>query len=156
MHNFEFVEQMPYTAEQMFDLVASVDLYYEFMPLCERSFVIDRQHLSDGSEQLLSVLEVAHKKSGLRNVLESKVHLDRDKLEILALSDKGPIKYMKSVWRFRDLDAGGSEAHFRVEYQMNAMPLQMLMGKLYRMIFERISTAFRDRAKVIYGPSTAG
>ena len=77
MTKYQTTERLPYTAQQMFDLVASVETYSEFMPLCERSVITSRKPLDDGVEELQATLEVAHKKSGLSDELESLVHIDR-------------------------------------------------------------------------------
>jgi coenzyme Q-binding protein COQ10 len=151
IRTFTFNETLPYGAEQMFDLVAAVERYHEFMPLCQRARIVERKMHEDGTEDLASILEVAHRQSGLRSVLESEVHLDRNKLVISATSRKGPVKHLKCRWAFHDLPGNGSEARFYVEYEMSVLPLQIMMSKMSAMIFQRISAAFRERAKVVYG-----
>ncbi len=151
MVSFKAVERVPYTAEQMFDLVASVETYEEFLPLCERSVVIERRTIDDTHEELFTILELRHKKTGVRDTFESTVHLDRDLMQIETIADSGPVKHLKSRWSFEDVADGGSEARFTVEYQMRGTMLQMLVGKLYQILFERIASAFKERARVVYG-----
>jgi len=151
MNRFQTVERLDYSARQMFDLVAAVEDYEAFLPLCERSVVHERHEAADGHVVLLATLELVHKKTGIRDTFNSTVHLCRERLEIETIADTGPVKHLKSRWIFRDLDGGGSEAQFSVEYEMRSSLLKMLMGKLYQILFERIAGAFKERARAVYG-----
>jgi len=151
MTKYQTTERLPYTAQQMFDLVASVDTYSEFMPLCERSVITSRKPLDNGVEELLATLEVAHKKSGISDELESLVHIDRPQMTIRARSETGPVRHLENKWVFRDLGDGRSETQFSIEYQMRNWPMQMLMNTVYVRVFDKISSAFRERAAAIYG-----
>lgn len=151
MTKYQTTEHLPFSAQQMFDLVASVETYCEFMPLCERSVVISRKSLDDGVEELVATLEVAHKKSGISDELESLVHIDRPRMTIRAKSETGPVRHLENKWVFRDLGEGRSETQFSIEYQMRNWPMQMFMNTVYVRVFEKISTAFRERAAAIYG-----
>ena len=151
MNRYHTTERLPYSAQQMFDLVAAVDDYAEFMPLCEDSVVTSRRDLEDGREELMATLEVMHKKTGIGDRFESRVHIDRDNLTITAVSNTGPVRHLENRWVFRDLGDGNSEASFSIEYQMRHWPMQILMNKFSSRAFEKIATAFRHRAGAIYG-----
>lgn len=151
MTKYQTTERLPYSAQQMFDLVAAVETYCEFMPLCERSVITSRQSLEDGVEELLATLKVAHKKSGLSDEFESLVHLDRSRMTIKAVSDNGPVRHLENRWQFRDLGEGRSEAVFSIDYQMRNWPLQVLMNTMSNRVFDKIAAAFKDRADAIYG-----
>ena len=151
MTKYQTTERLPYSAQQMFDLVASVDAYCEFMPLCERSVITSHKYLDNGVEELRATLEVAHKKSGISDELESLVHIDRPAMTISARSNTGPVRHLENTWVFTDLEDGHSETRFSIEYQMRNWPMQMLMNTVYVRVFEKISNAFRERAAAIYG-----
>lgn len=151
MNSYQTTERLPYSARQMFDLVADVERYWEFMPLCEHSKVKNRRTLADGCEELTATLEVLHRKTGLGGRLESLVHLDSDRLAICARSETGPVRSLINTWSFRDRGEGGCEAVFSIEYQMRGWPLQMVMNRLYGRVFEKLAAAFRKRADDIYG-----
>lgn len=151
MNTYQVTERLPYSAQQMFDLVASVEDYAEFMPLCERSVITSRRTLDDGGEEIVAILKVAHKKSGLSDQFESRVHVDRTAMTITAVSETGPVRRLENRWTFRDLDDGRSETDFFIAYQMRNWPLQMLMSTMSARIFDRIAAAFRQRAVNVYG-----
>ena len=151
MTKFETSERLPYSARQMFDLVADVENYRRFMPLCERSDIHEHRTLEDGREQLVAALEVLHRKTGLGGRFDSLVLIDPDRLEITATSETGPVKLLKNHWRFEDGEGEGCVAHFSIDYEMRSWPFQLLMNRFYERAFEKISDAFRERAKEIYG-----
>ena len=151
MNTYQVTERLPYSAQQMFDLVASVEDYAEFMPLCERSVITSRRDLDDGGEEIVAILEVAHKKSGLSDRFESRVHVDRGNMTIIAVSETGPVRHLENRWTFRDLGEGHSETKFFIQYQMRNWPLQMLMNTMSGRVFDKISAAFRQRASTVYG-----
>lgn len=151
MTKYQTTERLPHSAQQMFDLVADVDHYCEFMPLCERSVVNTRRVLEDGCEELTATLDVLHRRTGLGGQLESLVHIDRDRLEISASSETGPVKSLKNLWRFDDAEGGQCTAQFSIEYEMRGWPLQLLMNRVYERAFRKIASAFRERARDVYG-----
>lgn len=151
MTKYETTERLPHSAQQMFDLVADVERYCDFMPLCARSDVVARRMLQDGREELTATLQVLHKKTGLGGEFNSLVHIDRDRLEISAASETGPVKRLKNNWRFDDAGEGHCTAQFSIEYEMRSWPMQVLMNRVYERAFQKISAAFRERARAVYG-----
>ena len=151
MKTYKTTERLPYSAQQMFDLVADVDTYSEFMPLCERSKVISRRMLEDGREELWATLEVLHAKTGLGGTFESHVHIDRNNLRISAKSQTGPVRHLVNEWAFKDMGDGKCDAVFSIEYEMRHWPLQVVMNRVYRRVFDKIAAAFRQRATDLYG-----
>lgn len=151
MTKFETSERLPHSARQMFDLVADVEKYCQFMPLCERSDIHERRTLEDGSEELVAALEVLHRKTGFGGRFDSLVRIDPDKLEITAVSNTGPVKHLENRWLFEDGQGEGCIAHFSIDYEMRSWPFQVLMNRLYQRAFEKISDAFRKRARDVYG-----
>ena len=155
MNSYETTERLPYTAQQMFDLVSNVAEYSQFMPLCERSQVISTRTLDDGREEMNAVLEVLHAKTGLGGVFESLVHLDRGKLTISASSKTGPVRHLANHWEFRERGETECDAVFSIEYEMRHWPLQVVMNRVYKRVFEKLSGAFRLRAAEVYGKAVS-
>lgn len=153
MNSYKTTERLPYSAQQMFDLVCDVKTYAQFMPLCERSDVISTRVLDDGREEMKAVLEVMHARTGLGGVFESLVHIDRENLKIRASSKTGPVRHLVNHWEFRDRGDAGCEAVFSIEYEMRHWPLQVVMNRVYQRVFDKLSGAFRQRADDIYRPA---
>lgn len=148
---YQTTERLPYSARQMFDLVAAVDDYVSFMPLCERSVITERRTLDDGREELKATLEVLHTRTGLGGTFESLVHIDPKRMTITALSSDGPVRHLENLWRFEDLDDNQSRTTFSIHFQMRNWPMQVVMNRVYTRVFEKIAEAFRDRAATVYG-----
>lgn len=139
---------MPYTAQQMYELVADVLRYPEFIPWIAaariRSVVPDR----DGTQKMETDLVVSFKV--FREKFGSRVLLDEPnrRLDIEYLD--GPFKYMRSRWEFRDVD-GGCEVDFHVDFEFRNAVLKKVIGVVFHEAMQRIVRAFEARAKALYG-----
>ena len=155
MNSYKTTERLPYSAQQMFDLVRNVADYAQFMPLCERSEVISTRQLDDGREEMKAILEVMHAKTGLGGVFESLVHIDSENLAISASSKTGPVRHLVNHWEFRSRGDAECDAVFSIEYEMRHWPLQVVMNRVYKRVFDKLAGAFRQRAADIYGKPVA-
>jgi coenzyme Q-binding protein COQ10 len=134
---------MPYRAEQMFDLVADVERYPEFLPWCLAVRVRER---SDG-------LIVADLLIGFKMVRErftSRVTLDRPRRIDVAYTE-GPLRYLNNHWIFTDLPGGGCEIDFFVDFEFRSAILQKIIGVLFNEAVRRMVSAFETRARQLYG-----
>lgn len=138
---------LPYSARQMFDLVADVDRYPEFLPWCAAARVKSRVQ-ADGGEVMEADLVVSFKV--FRERFTSRVELMEAEGEIVTEYLDGPFRYMKSDWRFRDVE-GGCEVQFFVDFAFRNMILQQLIGVVFNEAMQRIVRAFEQRAAVLYG-----
>jgi coenzyme Q-binding protein COQ10 len=148
MPQFSTTRRVRHSAKQMFDLVADVERYPEFVPFCERLTVRKRQ--SEGECDVL----VADMTIGYRLVREtftSKVTLDRDALEIRADYLDGPFRFMENSWTFRPVEKGGSEIGFHIAYEFKSRALALLMGAVFDRVFRTFAHAFEMRADKVYG-----
>lgn len=138
---------LPYTPEQMFDLVADVRRYPEFLPWNSAARVRSQKEQPDGSILLEADLVISFKvfreRFGSRAVLQPKKRLDMEYLD-------GPFKYMKSHWEFRD-HPEGCEIEFFVDFEFKNAVLQKLIGVVFYEAMNRIVKAFEQRAKELYG-----
>ncbi len=135
----------------MFDLVADVERYPEFVPFCERLTVRKRQ--SDGERKaLVADMTIGYKL--VRETFTSKVTLDREALEIRADYLDGPFRFMENAWTFRPLESGESEISFQIAYEFKSRALAMLMGAVFDRVFRRFAHAFETRADEVYGKAS--
>ena len=148
---------MPYSAQQMFDLVADVARYPEFLPWNSAARIRARRPLPEGAELIEADLVISFKV--FRERFGSRVTLfppDADgALQIDTEYLDGPFKHMQSGWRFADLPPDGGRPRCRVDFFVdfefrNAI-LQKLIGVVFGEAMHRIVRAFEDRARVLYG-----
>ena len=153
MPKFETRHRVPYSARQMYDLVADVERYPEFLPLCEALRIRSRAPEGDG-EILLADMEVGF--GAIRERFTSRVVLDPPALRIASSYVDGPFRHMDNTWRFEEMAAvagksGGCEVVFFIDYEFKSVILQMLMGSMFDIAFRKFTTAFEDRARKVYG-----
>ncbi|WP_033922851.1 type II toxin-antitoxin system RatA family toxin [Sphingomonas sp. 37zxx] len=138
---------LPYSPEQMFDMVADVGRYADFLPWV--SAIRVRSH---NESELIADMIVGFK--GLRETFTSKVQLERPGHIHVAYLD-GPMKYLINDWKFRDDGKGGCLVDFCVDFQFKNRMFEMLAGQVFDRALRKMIGAFEDRAAVLYG-STAG
>ncbi len=154
MPSFRTTQSVGHSPTQMFDLVADVERYPEFLPLCEGLRVLRRSQSGEGVETLVAVMSVGYK--AIRESFTTRVTLDRPRLRILVEYVDGPFKYLENRWTFRPAGSG-CEVEFFISYEFRSMTLGLLMGSVFDKAFRRFVHAFKERADVIYGrPAVAG
>jgi coenzyme Q-binding protein COQ10 len=152
MPEFRTTRRVKHSASQMFDLVADVERYPEFVPFCERLIVRGRK-TEDGREVLVADMAIGYRL--VRETFTSKVTLDRAALEIRADYLDGPFRSMDNRWTFRPLDAGNSEIGFAIAYEFKSRTLALLMGAVFDRAFRAFASAFETRADKVYGKQGA-
>jgi coenzyme Q-binding protein COQ10 len=143
--------QMPYSAKQMYDLVADVARYPEFLPWNSAARIRSRRPLAEGGEVLEADLVISFKV--FRERFGSRVTLWPERLRIETEYLDGPFRYLKSWWQFRDLPQGGCEAEFFVDFEFRNFVLQKVIGVVFDEAMRRIVRAFENRAAALHGPS---
>jgi len=138
---------VPFSARQMFDLVADVERYPEFLPMCTGLRVISRKSAAQG-EELVARMSVGYK--AIRESFTTRVSLAPGDLRIDVAYLDGPFSHLENRWRFVNL-ASGSEIDFYITYQFRSALLGMLMGAVFDQAFRRFAEAFETRAGHIYG-----
>jgi coenzyme Q-binding protein COQ10 len=133
---------MPYTPEQMFDLVADVKSYADFLP-----WVIAMRVRKDGPQETLADMIVGFK--GLRETFTSRVQKQRPG-EVHVDYVDGPLKYLRNDWRFRPAP-NGCLVDFSVDFAFKNRMFEMLAGQVFTIALRKMIGAFEDRAKVLYG-----
>ncbi len=148
MPSFRTVRPVPHSPIQMFDLVADVERYPEFVPLCESLRVRRRSQSGEGIESLVADMSVGYK--AIRESFTSRVTLDRARLRIDVEYVDGPFRYLENRWGFRPTGSG-SEIDFHINYEFRNFALGLLMGAMFDRAFRKFTTAFEERAREIYG-----
>ena len=139
---------MPYSAQQMYDLVADVANYPKFLPWCAAARI--RSRVPQGASELMEAdlvisFKVFRERFGSRVVL----HPDEHKLDTEYLD--GPFRYMKSNWAFKDRADGGCDVSFFVDFEFKNAVLQGVIGMVFNDAMQRIVRAFERRAAELYG-----
>jgi coenzyme Q-binding protein COQ10 len=148
MPEFRTTRRLGHSAGEMFDLVADVERYPEFVPFCEILLVRGRR--KDGErEVLVADMTVGYKL--LRETFTSKVTLDRPALSIRADYLDGPFRALENSWNFEPLPAGGCEISFCIQYEFRSRALALLMGAMFERVFRTFAGAFEARADQVYG-----
>lgn len=141
---------MPYTARQMFDLVADVQKYPEFLPWNSAARIRSRKPGPEaGSEVLEADLVISFKV--FREKFGSRVTLFPNDNRVDTEYLDGPFKYLKSWWKFADRPEGGCDVSFFVDFEFRNALLQGVIGVVFNEAMRRIVKAFEDRAAQLYG-----
>lgn len=138
--------RLPYTPEQMFDLVADVARYPEFLP-----WVSAIRVRSNTDAQIVADMIVGFK--GLRETFTSKVDKERPNRIHVEYLD-GPLKYLHNDWVFRP-EPGGCAVDFTVDFAFKNRVFEMLAGQVFGTALRKMIGAFEDRAAVLYASPTA-
>ena len=135
----------------MFDLVADVEAYPQFVPMCTALRVRKRSQEGD-VEVVLAEMEVGYK--AIKEVFTSRVTLDRPRFRIAVEYIDGPFSRMDNRWAFMpddQPDAPTCSVEFFIDYQFRSRMLGLLMGGMFDVAFRRFTRAFEMRANVVYG-----
>jgi coenzyme Q-binding protein COQ10 len=149
MPQFSTKRRVRHAAENMFDLVADVEKYPEFVPLCAAMRVRSRTEKAEGVSVLVAEMTVAYKL--IRQTFTSRVTLDKPKLAILVEYLNGPFSRMQNRWTFVASGEDASEVEFFIAYEFKSRAFAMLMGAMFDTAFRRFAAAFEKRADEVYG-----
>ena len=147
MPQFETHRLVPHSPDQMFDLVADVERYPEFLPLCEALTVRSRKE-RDGKTLLIADMTVGYK--AIRETFTTQVLLNKAERAIDVKYIDGPFKYLDNRWRFQPSENGGSVIDFFIDYEFKSRILGALMGSMFDRAFRMFTDAFETRASKIY------
>jgi coenzyme Q-binding protein COQ10 len=148
MPSFRTTRRVKHTPEEMFDLVADVEKYPLFLPLCEGLKVRSRTKQEGGRETLIADMSVGYK--AIHETFTSKVKLDREKLKIMVAYLDGPFRALDNLWSFKP-DGEGCLVEFFISYEFKSRMLGMVMGAMFDRAFRKFASAFEKRAEVVYG-----
>ncbi len=134
---------MPYTPQQMFDLVADVKRYQEFLP-----WVAATRIRSDSETQMVADLVVGFR--SLKETFTSQVNKRRpDNITIDYI--EGPLKHLHNSWKFKSDGQGGTEVDFCVDFAFRSRLFETLAGQMFDRALRKMIGAFEARAQELYG-----
>lgn len=161
MPSFNTTRRVRHSPQAMFALVADVERYPEFVPLCVSMRLLSRRALPDGHEEILARMGVGYK--ALRENFTSRVTLDAEKCAIHVSYVDGPFRFMENDWRFEPVkdDAGcvvehACTVHFSLSYEFKSRALAALMGVMFDTAFRKFASAFEARADALDNHAGAG
>ena len=150
MPSFQTRRRVAHSAAQMFDLVADVERYPQFVPMCTGLRVRSRGVDARGNAVLTAAMDVGYK--AIRETFASKVTLDRVKMQIEVEYLDGPFRHGHNTWSFADLEGGAaSRVDFSIQYEFRSRMLGLLMGSMFDTAFRKFAQAFEAQADAVYG-----
>ncbi len=151
MHVFEMRHPVAHTADDMYALVARIDDYPKFLPLCEALQVKSRERAA-GQEILIATMQVGYKL--IRESFTTKVTLDAPARTIFVEYLDGPFSHLENRWLFIPRTDGGSDIDFYIAYSFRSWMFERLMGGLFDKAVRKYTDAFEARADAVYGRKT--
>ncbi|MEE4013641.1 type II toxin-antitoxin system RatA family toxin [Roseibium sp. FZY0029] len=149
MPSFSSDHKVNHKAEEMFRLVADVERYPEFVPLCQDLQVRGRKELDGGRTVLVADMTVAYKL--FKETFTSRVELRPQERTILVEYLDGPFKHLENRWTFEEAGEGACTVGFYISYEFRSKTLGSLMGVMFERAFRKFSSAFEARADQVYG-----
>ena len=147
MPSIRETRDLPWSAEQMFDLVADVKRYAEFLP-----WVVATRVRSDGETEMVADMVVGF--NALREKFTSRVTKLRPEMIDVDYVD-GPMKELDNKWFFRSNPNGGCTIDFTVDFTFSSAVFEALAGKYLDRAFRKMISAFEDRAAALYGSNSS-
>jgi coenzyme Q-binding protein COQ10 len=138
---------LPYSADQMFALVADVASYPDFLPWCAAARIRSRRPV-EGGELVEADLVISFKV--FRERFGSRVTIlpDRRRIDVAYLD--GPFRYLANHWQFTPTSGGGCEVEFFVDFEFRSAMLQAVIGVVFHEAMQRIVRAFEERARDLH------
>lgn len=134
---------LPYTPEEMFDLVADVEKYPQFLPWCVATRVTRKD-----DNQVMADMVIGYKM--FRERFTSRVTLDRSRRIDVAYFE-GPFKYLNNHWIFQPREGGACEIDFFVDFEFRSALLRRVIGLVFNEAVRIMVRAFAKRAETVYG-----
>ena len=153
MPSFTTKRRVRHAASDMFDLVADMEKYPAFVPLCRTLRVKSRTDKGEGVSVVIAQMTVAYKL--IQQTFTTRDTLNRPKLQILIVYLDGPFSRLQNRWTFHPTGEQTCEVEFFIEYEFRSRTLAMLMGAMFDTAFHKFSAAFEKRADEVYGRKRA-
>lgn len=154
MPRFETTRRVPYSADQMFAIVADIETYPLFVPMCE-SLKITSRTQDGATTHLVATMGIGYK--AVRETFTTRVILaPREQpphIDVAYLD--GPFHHLDNRWRFIDRERG-SDVQFYIDYSFRSAMLGLVMGAVFDKAFRKFAEAFEERARAVYGRPAAG
>ena len=149
MPQFSTKRRVRHSASDMFDLVADMEKYPAFVPLCSALKVRSRTEKGEGVSVVIAEMTVAYKV--IRQTFTTRDTVDRPNLKILIEYLDGPFSRLQNRWTFRPTAENACEVEFFIDYEFKSRTLALLMGAMFDTAFRKFSAEFEKRADAVYG-----
>lgn len=140
---------VPHAALAMFDLVADVERYPEFLPWCAALRIRSKKETESGTVQLIADMVARFK--GFEERFASRVALNRNALTIDVQYIDGPFRHLENAWRFTPLGDHSCRISFSIDFEFRSRVLKLLASAMFERALMKLSGAFEDRALALYG-----
>ena len=151
MAQFSVTRRMPYPADKVYEIVADVGSYPEFVPLCKAARLWGQRSDETGCDHFCAELHIVYGKLNLSERFVSDVTCDQQRLTVLAMSDRAPVKHIENLWTIHRAGNDACDIEFFIDYQMSSRLLQFAMSNAFDYAMRKIMTAFEERARKLYG-----
>lgn len=148
MRTFETTRLVKHSADKMFSLVADIEKYPEFVPLCSEMRVLE---IVEESPDRIQIARMTAAYKAFSDSFTCKVTEKPDEQEIAVQYLDGPFRSLNNIWRFTPLDESSSEIYFYIAYEFRSRALQFVAGAVFEKAFSKFTGAFETRADKIYG-----
>lgn len=150
MREFTTQRRVPHSPREMLDLVARVEDYPQFLPLCE-ALTVRSRHIEGDREVLVANMTAGY--GAIHETFTSRVTIERDASPPRVLVEylDGPFRHLENRWTFLPAPGSGCDVDFFIRYEFKSMLLQMLVGAMFDKAFQRFTEAFEERARHVYG-----
>jgi coenzyme Q-binding protein COQ10 len=153
MPQFSSKRRVRHAAADMFDLVADMEKYPQFVPLCSAMKIRSRTAKGEGASVVLAEMTASYKL--IHQTFTSRVTLDKTALKILVEYLDGPFKRLQNRWTFSPTGETACDVEFFIDYEFKSRTLAMLMGAMFDTAFRKFAAAFEQRADAVYGRAPA-
>jgi coenzyme Q-binding protein COQ10 len=151
MPRFETTRLVRHSPETMFNLVADIERYPEFVPMCESLHIRRRAMDETGRATLTADMAIGYKV--IREVFTTRVVLERggegEPPRILVSYIDGPFRHLENRWTFFPGDESGCQVQFFIDYEFRSRTFQMLAGAVFEKVFRKMAEAFEARADAL-------
>jgi coenzyme Q-binding protein COQ10 len=137
-----------HSAAEMFDLVADVERYPEFVPHCQEHVIVSR---GKGGDDELIVTDMTMALGIFRETIRGRDTLDRKNGRILIVAAAGPLRRLRTVWTFEPRTDESCDVTFDLTYEFSNPMMALLLGGIIDAAFRRFARAFERRADIVYG-----
>lgn len=151
MPKFSTTRIVQHSAYNMFKLVADIEEYPEFLPLCKELEII-KQYKQDDKCIMLANMEIGYK--FINESFCTEVTLCELEKIIKVKYIDGPFLYLNNKWEFKDIAENKSAVEFFIDYEFKSKMLGILMGEVFERAFIKFSSAFEARANILYRKKT--
>ena len=136
-----------FTKDQMFDLVADIDKYSEFLPWCNKSTIINKE-VNENNLNAVADLEIGY--GQFIYTYRSNIIMDNQKNYIKVNHLEGPFNYLNNEWKFEKISESSSKIIFSIDFELNIKIFDILISRFFDKAFQKMVDSFHKRAEDIY------